>query len=132
MDNLKKLLKITKKLNLLYVEDDENARTEFSELLKLLFNNVLIAVDGVDALEKFQKNRFDLVITDVSMPKMDGIKLLESIKSIDKEQKVIIISAYNDTEHADEAKELGVDEFIFKPVDITVLSDALFKIFNPS
>ena len=130
MDNLKELLKITKELDLLYAEDDENARMEFSELLELLFNNVTTAVDGIDALEKFQKDQFDLIITDVSMPKMDGIKLLESIRSIDKEQKVIIMSAYSDTEHADKAKILNVDEFIFKPIDIATLSNALLNIFK--
>ena len=79
-------------INVLYVEDEENIRNQISKMLKQLFNSVEVASNGVEALEMYKDNSYDLVITDLKMPLMDGIELCESIISINRDQLIILIS----------------------------------------
>ena len=128
MDNIKHLIEQTKHLKVLYVEDDESTRMEFVSLFELLFETVQVAEDGLDALEKYKEDEFDLVITDINMPRMNGIELLKTIKTMNKLQKVVIITAYNDAEHLLEAIQAGASDFILKPLDIDLLEKSLIKI----
>ena len=68
------------KLTLLLVEDEPSVLESMQELLKSFFAEVITSVDGVDALQKFEENLIDFVITDISMPNMDGFELLKKIK----------------------------------------------------
>ena len=83
MINLKKLQSITNTMKVFYVEDDENARESTLVMLEDLFDNIIIATDGKDGLEKFQNNNIDLIITDISMPYMNGLEMCEKIRDID-------------------------------------------------
>ena len=120
--DIKELMQKTKQFNILYVEDDETVREQMSMILKMLFNVVDIAENGVEALEKYKNNKYDLIITDVTMPNMNGIELLKEIKKIDSTQKIIILSAHREDEFIKEAKDLGVDGIIFKPIELDEMS----------
>lgn len=82
---------ITKKLNILYAEDDITINESLTKLLKLFFNNVTSTLDGQEALDCFleKENQFDLLITDIRMPRLDGIELIEEIRKIDTNINII-------------------------------------------
>jgi NADH:ubiquinone oxidoreductase subunit E/ActR/RegA family two-component response regulator len=83
--------------------------------------------DGREAWEKFQKARFDAVITDIKMPGMDGMELLKKIKESGKEAEVVVFTGYGSQDHVDRAKDLGVYEFILKPVSPTTMTDVALR-----
>jgi len=77
MINIKKLKELTTDLDLLYVEDDSAVQTTMFNYLKKIFSSVTLACDGAEGLSFFKKNKFDIVITDLSMPKMIGLDMIE-------------------------------------------------------
>ena len=84
MTDINALIKQTKTLSLLYVEDDDQTRKGTLETLTLFFERITLAVDGQDALERFQAGDFDLIITDINMPNLDGIEMIKKIKEFVK------------------------------------------------
>lgn len=110
---------------LLFAEDNAHLRQQASLFFHKLFPEVYQAQDGVEALELFRKHHPDIVITDLKMPNMDGLALIEQIKKIRPDTKVIIMSAHDDQETLMKGIELGVFRFIKKPASVTQLGDAL-------
>ncbi len=127
---MKNLKKLTDKLTVLYVEDEQESREQISEIFTLLFKSVDTAFDGADALEKFHLHSYDLVITDINMPRMDGIQLIKHIKIQKPTQNIIIISAHNDSTYLIKAIDMGVDSFIIKPIKMEQLTRVLTKVAN--
>jgi len=117
---MNKLFDFAKTLKVLYVEDNEEARESTVALLSNIFNNIETGVDGKDGLEKFKKQKFDLVITDILMPRMNGLEMIEEIKKIDKNIPIIIISAYNGNDYLLKSIKLGVRGLV--PMQIEYLS----------
>lgn len=122
-----KLNELTRDLKLLYVEDDEASREQLAEVFKIFFHITTTAFDGQDGWEKYQNDFFDLIITDIHMPRMNGIQLTEKIKAKNPKQKVIIISAHDTSEYLLPAIRVGVDGFIVKPVESTQMVEVLEK-----
>jgi DNA-binding response OmpR family regulator len=122
------LLPFTKKLRLLYVEDDTNIMSSFVPILESLFENIEVATNGEEGLKKFRENSIDLVITDIIMPKMNGLSMSREIKKIDDEIPIIITTSYNDVDFLTEAIEIGVDYYLFKPLKKEKILKALYKI----
>ena len=79
------LLKFAKEFNILYVEDDEEVSLVFRETLNIFFNKVYFAVNGLDGLEKFENNSIDLILTDITMPLMNGLDMSKEIKKINQD-----------------------------------------------
>ena len=127
---MKKLKKLVEKLNILYVEDEESSREQLSEVFNLLFQSVDTAFDGEDALAQYNNKAYDIVITDINMPKMSGLELIKKIKIQNPSQNIIIISAHNNAEYLLEAIETGVDSFIIKPLQMDQLILVLSKVSN--
>jgi YesN/AraC family two-component response regulator len=127
--DLKELVAMCKKLKVLYVEDQEDIRYEFKRLLDNFFEHIDIAENGCDGLEQYEKNSglYDIVISDIVMPKMDGIDMSEAILKRNKDQQIIIISTYEDTYELKRLKEMGVEKYIHKPVRFEKLSEVLEK-----
>jgi len=128
---MNKTLDIKKKthnLKLLYVEDDEFSRDQMIPIFSILFDYFVVAVDGLEGWEKYKSENFDLVITDIKMPNMDGIELLKKIKKSNSNQKVIIVSAYNSGVYLLKAIREGVDDFILKPIEHSQFNLAIEKI----
>jgi len=109
-------LKYTKELSLLYVEDDISLQTQTKELFESLFKSVAVASCGKEALGKYIVNDYDMVITDVKMPNMDGVELVKKIREIKSHQEIIITSAYNDSDSLMSFINLNVSNFILKPI----------------
>jgi len=127
---MKTLKELTNKLNVLYVEDEKESREQLSDIFKLLFHSIDTAFDGEDALEKYNIKLYDIIITDINMPRMNGIELTKRIKIQNPAQNIIIISAHNDSDYLLQAINLGIDNFIIKPVQIEQLTLILTKVAN--
>jgi YesN/AraC family two-component response regulator len=125
---LEEIKPFTENLNILYVEDEKDIRDYLIPILKQLFNNVIVAVDGEDGLENYEECHIDvdIVLTDISMPKLDGLEMSKEIKSRKKDQHIIVLSAHNDAEYLLEAIEVGVEYFILKPIQY----DKMFDVFK--
>ncbi len=107
---------------ILIVEDDLSVGESLRLLLKKKGYNTFLASNGKEALNIFRQEIIDLVITDLVMPKMDGIQLLEAVKEIKPETEVIVISAQGTIEKAVQAMKLGAFDFIEKPINPRVIS----------
>ena len=130
IEELSKLVKYTKKFTVLFVEDSEDIRLSVSEILEMLFGNVIIALDGVDGLEKFKNNHIDLVISDVSMPNMNGLDMARKIREIDEFIPFLFLSAFNEPDYILESLDIGVDGYLNKPLDIDKLVFYLKRILH--
>jgi diguanylate cyclase len=128
MIDLKSLREFCKQLTVLYVEDEETLRGVVKAYFDNFFKHVEIGVDGLDGLEKYKKCRYDIVITDIKMPKLDGLEMSKAIKQINSEQSIVIVSAYSHVENFIDAIKTGIDGYIIKPVDFDQINDILFKI----
>jgi len=102
---------------ILVVDDEPDIRLVMEDLLMDEYN-VLTASDGMEALEIIAENqdKIDLVITDIKMPRMDGMNLLKEIKTRYPEIGVMMLSAYGDTRTAEKAIKKGACDYIPKPL----------------
>jgi DNA-binding response OmpR family regulator len=132
MTDSKELLQYTKQLNLLFAEDHQELRESMTEVLENFFHQVDAVDDGEQALTKYkstvQENFYDIVLTDIIMPHMDGIELTKKIYEINPNQHIIILSAYDEAKHLVPLINMGVSYFIKKPIDYQELLNALLKI----
>ncbi|HUL30350.1 MAG TPA: sigma-54 dependent transcriptional regulator [Thermodesulfobacteriota bacterium] len=107
---------------ILIAEDDPAVGESLRLLLKKKGHEILLAPNGKEALQLFRHEVVDLLITDLVMPKMDGIELLEAVKQLRPESEVIVISAQGTIEKAVQAMKLGAFDFIEKPINPRVIS----------
>ncbi len=107
---------------ILIVEDDPAVGESLRLLLAKRGYRLYLASNGKEALQRLRQETIDLVITDLVMPKMDGIALLEEVKELRPEVEVIVISAQGTIEKAVQAMKLGAFDFIEKPINPRVIS----------
>ena len=127
MIDIKKLQLLTSSMSLLYVEDDESIRTEVVRYFKRLFSYVESAENGQVGLDKYKEGHYDIVLSDISMPIMNGLEMSREIRSLDENQEIIIISAYSNSEYFVESIEIGVSGYIIKPIDYNQMKEALYR-----
>lgn len=128
----KYFIQLAKEIKLLYVEDDKSSREETSSILKSVFAEVLVAKDGLEGLEIFKKhhNNIDLIITDIQMPNLSGLDMIEEIKKIDKKINILIISSHEDVGYLKKAISLSVDGYLQKPINFSELFKEVVHILN--
>ncbi len=118
------LLNHTDDISILYVEDNAMIRENTFDLLHIFFNNVDVAKNGQEGLEKYQAFYdqhgcyYDIVLTDINMPKMNGIEMIEQIRKWHERQNIIVISAHNETNYLIRLIDLEVTDFILKPIEM--------------
>lgn len=112
-------------LNLLYVEDDKTLSAAMLKTLEEFFNSVSVAYDGEEGLELYKKENFDIVLTDIMMPKMDGREMSRSIREVNPNQSIVVLSANEESTHLMELIEIGVHKFVQKPPNLIHLCEAL-------
>lgn len=109
-------------MKILVVDDEVHIREMIKKSLSLMGGySVETAQSGPDAIDKIERDFFDLVLTDLKMPDMDGIQLLKIIKGTRPEIMVILMTAYGSIEVAVEAMKIGANDFITKPIDLNDL-----------
>jgi len=123
-----------KNITVLYVEDEESIREAILNILPQLFKEVISGSDGAEGLELFEKNqdKIDLVITDINMPKLNGLDMLDKIKDISPFLPMLITTAHNDADFLHRAIDVGVTGYINKPIDIRKLLDVVKKNILPT
>lgn len=112
-------------LTLLYVEDDDVIRQNAVEYLSSYFKEVYEAKDGQEGLECYEDHKPDMIITDIEMPRLNGLAMAKKIRKRDKSTPIIITTAYTDTEYLMQAVELQLIKYIVKPINSKKLSEAL-------
>ena len=120
--------KYLKNLSVLYVEDEVQIREEVEFFLKKVVKNLYCAKNGEEGLELYKKNNPDLVITDIRMPVMDGISMSKEIKKINAESKIIVITAFSESEYLYECIKLNISNYLTKPLDLQLLMNDLNKL----
>jgi len=130
MVDYKKVYEVTKNLSVLLVEDFKPLRKEMSDILEDLFYKVTCASHGEEALSLYMSayafNKvYDIVISDIQMPKMNGVHLSKKIREIDAAQSIIILSAHTDSAYLLELLNIGISKFITKPIDYDDLFNTL-------
>ncbi|PLY05858.1 MAG: DNA-binding response regulator [Arcobacter sp.] len=116
-----------KKYNILYIEDDEGVRTTNSRFLTRMFNELYEAKDGEEGLTLYKKYSPDIILTDINMPKMDGLTLSKKIRKNDLTTKIIVSTAFSDKNYLLDAIELRLEKYIIKPLTSRNLIPALTK-----
>ncbi|UCG26624.1 MAG: sigma-54-dependent Fis family transcriptional regulator, partial [Bacteroidales bacterium] len=106
---------------ILVIDDEKSIRNSLKEVLEYEKHAVDLATDGMEGLELFSNNAYDVVLCDIKMPKMDGIEVLERIFKISTEVPVIMISGHGNIDTAVEAIKKGAFDFIEKPLDLNRL-----------
>lgn len=116
-------------LSVLFVEDDPDFTSIVKELLDRFFAVVEVCKDGEEGLAKYKEySGFDIVITDVTMPRMNGLVMSEKIKEINQTQYILAISAHSDADKLIKAINIGIESFLLKPVDVMALLEKLLGI----
>ncbi|MDD5052080.1 MAG: response regulator transcription factor [Sulfuricurvum sp.] len=134
MINQNHIIEQTRRLSLLFVEDSEPLRTRMVSVLEDYFYLVDSAVDGEDGLEKYnafyntKQKYYDLVLSDIRMPRMNGVELVTKLRAIHSEQPIIILSAHTETDYLLSLINIGVAQFITKPVQYPEMFDTLYKV----
>lgn len=109
----------------LYVEDDEIVRRLMEHLLGRVAGKVIVAEDGQQGLELFEKHSPDLVVSDVQMPAMDGLTMARAIKAMSPYTPIILTTAHNETDYLLQAIEIGIDGYVTKPIHRDLLVDTM-------
>ncbi len=134
MVGYKTLFSQTQDLSLLLVEDYEPLLNDMAEVLEDFFDIVTVASDGREALNLYQayyamyNKNYDLVLTDIQMPVMNGIELCEALRDIREEQEIIVLSANTDTAYLLKLINLGIAQFMTKPLNHEEMMDILYDV----
>lgn len=114
-------------LTVLYVEDDLDAREQFSEFLQRSVGTLITAANGVEGLDAFIKHSPDIVITDILMPVMDGLLMAAGIREVNPSMPIVVITAFEQSHYLMRAISIGVDQYVTKPVNSSLLLECLLK-----
>ncbi|NPA65306.1 MAG: EAL domain-containing protein [Epsilonproteobacteria bacterium] len=128
MIDIDNLIEYSKDLTLLYVEDNADAREMSQMIFESIFKKVIVAEDGEEGFEKFKNNKVDLIITDINMPRLNGLEMCQKIREIDSEIPLIILSAHNEENFFIQSIEIGINGYLLKPIDLDQLLRLLFQI----
>lgn len=133
-DTLNQLTHYAEGMTVLYVEDEIQIRENTHLLLKKIFSDVQTAANGNQGLALYENGSFDLVITDILMPEMNGVSMIQKIKELTPSQPFIVTSACEDSSYLLDLINLGVVQFLLKPMKtdqiIRILHEVVRNIYN--
>ncbi len=118
-------------LKVLLVDDDESLRDIIKDILEMHDYTVVTAVDGLDALTKFESDNFNLIITDLMMDRLNGIDFIKKLKTkYENVPPIILMTGYGSVESAVEAFKLGVKDYIIKPFKVSLLLSIIDRVLK--
>ena len=126
--NIVKLKEYAKDCSMLYVEDDELIRTQTASFLGRFFSNLDLAKDGAEGLQKYKDRPYDIVVSDINMPNMNGIDMITNIRELNADQIVLVTSAYNDSDNLINLINLSVTRFVLKPFNNKQFLSMIYQI----
>ncbi len=118
------------KSKILVVDDEDALRTVLGSELEGEGYEVGTAADGDEAINVIQNKKFDLVLLDIKMPKVDGFEVLRFIKEKYPTLKVIMLTGFADLKNAIESKKLGAEDFVSKPYDLVDLLTTIERVLS--
>jgi len=127
-NQLIRLKKYTSSMSILLAEDYKELHQSLLRTLQSLFKKVDGAYDGKEAIELYKKNSYDLVLSDISMPNINGVELSKMIREQNPTQPIIILSAHKDAEYLHQLINIGVRRFIQKPVSLENLLNEFYTV----
>lgn len=130
MENLKILQNISKDFNILFVEDSKALQKQVVLFLGKFFKNVYVANDGIEGIELYKEHKPDLILTDLTMPKMNGHDMIREIKKLNADIEIIILSAHSDPETLMTSFHIGVSDFIQKPITAPKMINVFLKVLS--
>ncbi|MEA2027520.1 MAG: ATP-binding protein [Campylobacterota bacterium] len=116
---------ILKNLTLLLVEDNDGIREELVFNIGFWFKEVIEARNGLEGIEKFKTQNIDLIITDIKMPRLNGIDMVNQIRQIDKEVPIIFQTAFSENEFLLKAINMSVQGYLIKPINLEHLEEVV-------
>jgi two-component system cell cycle response regulator len=124
---------ILKELNILYAEDEDDVRVFTTKTLETLVANITPVENGKIGLETFQDSpqEYNLIITDINMPKLNGLEMCEEIRKINPNIPIVITSAHSDENFLKRSIEVGVSSYTMKPIDLYQLIESIIKAAEP-
>ena len=123
-------LNFFKKLSVLFAEDDDIIRAQVTETLRIFFGKIFIAKDGEEAFEIFKIEKPDIILSDIKMPKMDGLQLIEKIREENQSKPIIILTSYSDQNTLFKAANSGIDGYILKPLELNNFLETFDKVIR--
>jgi len=126
-NDVKEIADYLKGLTVLFVEDENDICEQAREFLSRLVGVLLISQNGAEGLEAWRLYKPDIIITDIRMPVMDGLAMLQEIRGVDPVIPVIIISAFEESDYLKRSIDLGVSGYVIKPVNTARFTKELQK-----
>jgi len=117
-------------ISILIAEDEKQLLNSMVEYLELFFEKVYTAEDGLTAYGIYEKQKPDIIIADIHMPRLDGLSMIEKIRKKDLQTKIIITSAHSDKEKLMQAIELHLVKYLVKPVQSDKLKELLLSLVD--
>ncbi len=116
-----------KNISILIAEDDEILREQLVESIELQIDTIYQTDNGMDAYDMYKKYNPSIILSDIHMPRLNGLGLIEKIRKEDKDTKIIILSAYTEVAYFQKAVELHLVSYLIKPIPSGQLRDAINK-----
>jgi DNA-binding NtrC family response regulator len=115
---------------ILVVDDEDALRTVLSSELSSSGYDVATATDGDEAMAAVDNKKFELILLDIKMPRVDGFEVLKYVKKNHPSVKVIMLTGFADLKNAIESKKLGAEDFVSKPYDLVDLLTTIERVLN--
>ena len=119
-----------KNLSVLFAEDDDIVRAQVTETLRIFFGKIFIAKDGEEAFEIFKLEKPDIILSDIKMPKIDGLQLIEKIREENQSIPIIILTSYSDQNTLFKAANSSIDGYILKPLELNNFLETFDKVIR--
>lgn len=130
MENIVRLKEIAQSYTILFVEDSKALQKQVVKFLQKLFKEVHVASDGEEGIEKFKEFNPNVVLTDLTMPKLNGHDMIRAIKKIEPDIEIVILSAHSDPDTLMKSFHIGVSDFISKPVNASKMINVFLKVLS--
>ncbi|WP_455755805.1 EAL domain-containing response regulator [Sulfurimonas sp.] len=115
-------------MKLLYIEDNELVRNSTMQIFNDLFLEITPAINGEDGLEKFYDSEIDIIISDINMPRLNGLEMVETLRKFDSDIPILLLSAHSEINYFTKSIQLNIDGYMLKPLQIDDLLESLGKI----
>ena len=115
---------------ILIVEDEKDVQDVLAEALKIWGYETVLASNGEEGLEKYRQQNFSMLITDIRMPRMDGLTMLKKIREKDAAIPILVVTGYPSVDSAVESLIKGADNYIVKPINMDDLHAKIGKAFE--
>ncbi len=117
---------------ILLIDDDEISGQTLEMMLKTLGCHVIRVENGVDALQVINSSKLDLIITDLCIPHMSGIEIIQHVRQRSLNTPIFVITGFIETLLRDKSDELKISEILLKPIPLKVLSEKVIPYLRPA